>query len=217
MEALDRLRPTPIRGLVITTVTSANIGELPAIHELLASRGVDGWVVQLGHRTGRLAEAREGAVAPIRPDQVRAVADFIVSRAGDARLRPSAHNSLGYLSRDEPVLRASGRRARHSIWRGCRCGIATVGIEPDGGIKGCASQVGPPFVVGTVRRERLREIWEDRARWHWLSPRPEQFGGRCARCALAAVCQAGCTALAYGATGSLFDNPYCLRALDDAT
>jgi radical SAM protein with 4Fe4S-binding SPASM domain len=89
-----------------------------------------------------------------------------------------------------------------------------VGIEPNGDIKGCANQVGEPFVVGNVCNEPLREIWEDRARWFWLHPAPEQMTGECAGCALAKFCHAGCTTLAYRSTGEFFNNPYCLRRIE---
>jgi len=218
LAALDRLRPTPIAAHVITSVTRRNLDELPAIHALLKEHGVQHWIVQLAHRTGRLAAAGDpsyGGPEPILPADLPRVAAFIVERADDPVLAPAAFNSIGYLGPSEPILRASGRpRARLPIWRGCRCGVSTIGIEPDGGVKGCANQVGAPFVVGDLRRESLRAIFEDRARWHWLDPTPERMRGACAGCALAAVCHAGCTALALGASGELFDQPYCLRALE---
>ncbi len=216
MKALDRLARTSISPHVITSVTRRNLPELPQVHEILKERGVRHWIVQLAHRTGRLAKVNDSndIAAPIRPADLPELAAFIVSNSEDPVLQPAAFNSVGYLSREEPIIRASGRRAKYPIWRGCQCGISSVGIEPDGGIKGCANQVGSPFVVGNVREEPLRKIWEDRSRWHWLSPGPEKMTGECARCALAKVCHAGCTTLALSTTGELFNNPYCLRALE---
>jgi len=216
--ALERLRPTPIISNAITAVGSHNLGELPAIHALLKRLGVAEWMVQLAHRTGRLRSpgSGEGAAKPLDPAQLPELEAFLVGAARDPVLRPFAHNSIGYMGPSEPILRSSGRRPPARFWTGCRCGVASVGIAPDGGVKGCANQIGAPFVVGNVRRERLRAIWEDRARWHWLHPAPEAMGPSCRGCTLAGICQAGCTALAFGATGHLFDNPYCLRRLHRA-
>jgi len=213
--ALERLRPTPILSNAITAVGRHNLGELPAIHELLKGLGVAEWMVQLAHRTGRLRSPKEGegSAAPLDPAQLPELEAFLVGAARDPLLQPFVHNSIGYMGRSEPVLRSSGRRGPARFWTGCRCGVASVGIAPDGGVKGCANQIGAPFVVGHVRTERLRAIWEDRARWHWLHPAPEAMGPGCRGCALARICQAGCTALSFGATGHLFDNPYCLRRL----
>ena len=38
--------------------------------------------------------------------------------------------------------------------------------------------------------------------------------GVCARCCYAERCRAGCTAIAYSATGSIGCNPYCIRSLE---
>ncbi|MCZ7583976.1 MAG: radical SAM protein [Deltaproteobacteria bacterium] len=180
--------------------------------------GVHRWVIQLSHPTGRLTkDSASGLCEPIDPEQLPIVADFITRHANDPMLQPRAFNSVGYMSRKEPVLRQSGRDIRNPIWRGCQCGIASIGIEPDGGIKGCANMVGDPFIVGNVRTESLRTIWEDRPRWHWLNPKPQQMTGECAGCALASICHAGCTVLAYRSTGEFFNNPYCLRRLENAS
>lgn len=215
LAALDLLRPTPISVGAITTVCRENIDELPQIHSILKERGVSRWVVQLAHRSGRLARPQTGgACRPIAPQQLPQVAEFIVDNAEDPVLQPRAFSSIGYLSKQEPVIRKSGRMARHPLWRGCRCGVSVIGIEPDGGVKGCANQVGAPFVVGNLRKEPLQTIWRDRARWHWLNPTPDRLTGECAGCALGRVCQAGCTTLAFRSSGELFNNPYCLHRLE---
>ena len=217
LRAVDLLSSTPIVVTVRTTVSKANIDELPQLHALLKTRGVNRWVIQLAHRTGRLRQtAANGLCEPIDPAQLPRVADFIVAHAADPVLQPRAFNSIGYLSRKEPILRQSGRGSRNLIWRGCSCGKSVIGIEPDGSIKGCANQVGAPFVVGNIRSESLAAIWRDRPRWHWLDPTPDKMTGDCAGCVLAKVCQAGCTCLAFSSSGELFNNRYCLRRIESA-
>jgi radical SAM protein with 4Fe4S-binding SPASM domain len=217
MQAIARLRETPIITSVRTTVTKQNTDELPEIHKILKASGAERWVLQLAHRSGRLLGDRaSGVCEPIDPAQLPQVADFIVANADDPILQPRAFNSIGYLSRKEPIIRKSGRASRNPIWRGCRCGVNVIGIEPDGGIKGCANQVGAPFVVGNIRQETLQRIWSDRDRWHWVNPTPDKLTGECADCALGKVCQAGCTVLSYRSSGELFNNPYCLRRIEKA-
>ena len=217
LQAIRLLNRHGIETHVITSVSQENLGELPRIHQLLKQFDIARWILQLVHPTGRAAHSTpsrrhmENACTPILPQQLPAVADFIVTHADDPVLQPTAFNSIGYLSRQEPVLRKSGKRARKPLWQGCQCGIEVMGIEPDGGIKGCANQVGAPFVVGNAREESVVHIWNDRRRWHWLSPRPADAGGDCAECALFHLCRAGCTAVAWKSTGQLFNNPYCLR------
>ena len=216
MACLDRLRGSPVVASVITAVTRLNLPELDQVHQLLKERGVQRWTVQLAHATGRLRRTAQDDGARsllLAPQQLPELAAFLERAAGDPRLPPIVFNSIGYLSREEPIIRPSGRARPTPYWTGCHCGIRTVGVEPDGGIKGCANQVGEPFVVGNLREEPLRTIWDDEARWHWLKPDPSRMRGVCADCKLAPVCGAGCTALAHASTGELFHNPYCLRAV----
>ncbi|MCP4604595.1 MAG: radical SAM protein [Proteobacteria bacterium] len=217
LRAIDLLHSTSILTTVITAVTQENLEELPVLHRVLKKHGVQIWMVQLAHRTGRLSRenisAGSGPPRPLLPEHLPELADFLVRAARDPDLPPRLHNSIGYLSEEEPILRQSGQPQRALFWRGCACGKRSIGIEPDGGIKGCANQVGAPFVVGNIREEPLKAIWQDRARWHWLDPDPSRMTGYCAECKLNKICSAGCTALAWGATGELFNNPYCLRAV----
>jgi len=215
MEALDRLRPGPVGASIITSVLRPNLPQLAAMHALLKQRGVEQWTIQLGHPTGRLGHRPDldGEPLLLDPEHLEELFAFLVEAARDPDLPPIVFNSIGYLSEEEPVIRPSGRGGSYPFWRGCQCGITSVGIEPDGGIKGCANQVGEPFVVGSVRQEPLQTIWDDLPRWHWLRPDPEQLTGTCEGCALGKVCGAGCTALAHASSGCLFDNPYCLRAV----
>jgi len=129
------------------------------------------------------------------------------------------HHTIGWLSKDEPRLRSSARplvrkRRKPAIWRGSPCGEHVIAFEPDGGVKGCPNQVGDPFVVGNVRQDPLAVIWQDRARWHWLRPSKDQMQGVCASCHLAEPCGGGCPCMAWDTTGHLFDNPWCLKAIE---
>ena len=207
LACLERVRAAGIRPAVITTVGADNLDELPALHRLLKERGVRTWQVQLAWRAGRAVDGFE----LLPPERLPALAGFLRRASEDGSLPPRVHNSIGYLSADEPLLRASGRRRAPPWWPGCRCGVESIAIEPDGGVKGCASQVGAPFVVGNLRDEPLATIWADRERWHWLRPDRSQLSGRCGECALGELCGAGCTALALASSGALFDNRMCLR------
>jgi radical SAM protein with 4Fe4S-binding SPASM domain len=83
-------------------------------------------------------------------------------------------------------------------------------ITADGLIKPCAI-LPRLFAVGDLRRERLAEIWADEDRFayqsHWDEAKLE---GYCARCEYRCICRAGCTAMAYALTGSIYHNPYCI-------
>ena len=57
----------------------------------------------------------------------------------------------------------------------------------------------------------LQEIWADDALFRInRDPAAKGLTGFCADCAFRRVCGAGCTSLAFSATGGVGDNPYCL-------
>ncbi len=208
--SIRRLRQSPVPPSIITTVTEANLGELPALHALLKEEGVRRWMVQLATPQGRLT-GNQALLLP--PHQLPRLMDFLRVAVRDPHLPPVVHNTIGYLGEEEPLIRPSGRRDPRPFWTGCKCGITSLGIEPDGGVKGCATQVGAPFIVGNLREESLTAIWNDRPRWHWLSPPAEEMNGACSPCGLKRVCGAGCVAMAFATTGDLGNNPYCVRTV----
>lgn len=212
--AMERLGPTPIEVEVITAVRAGNLEELPELHQRVKDLGVDIWSVQLAHPTGRFGQAGAPPADMVPKERMPELARFLVGAARDPVLPPMVHPSIGWLSRDEPVLRSSARGARPRFWRGSACGRTMLAIEPDGGVKGCPNQVGAPFVVGNVRDEPLAQIWGDRARWHWLQPAAPAAGGACAPCCLFGHCGGGCPCISVATTGRLFDSPWCLRHLE---
>lgn len=216
--AIERLVATDIQVAVITSVHRDNLDELPALHERLAALRIDEWMVQLAHPQGRFETLAADKMLPVA--RLPELAAFLARASRHPILPPLVHHTIGWMSRDEPRLRGSGRAApapgKLVAWKGSPCGRTVIGIEPDGGVKGCPNQVGDPFLVGNVRDEPLDAIYGDRPRWHWLHPTPDQMGGPCAGCALAAHCKGGCPCVAYETSGRLFDNPYCIRAAEQA-
>ena len=90
-------------------------------------------------------------------------------------------------------------------------GCLAVAIASNGDVKGCPTHPSP-FVVGNVRREALRTIWEDRSRFAYNTDwKEELLEGGCARCDFRRLCRAGCTSMAYAVTGTIHDNPYCVQ------
>lgn len=207
MAAIARLQAAAIEVEVITSVHPNNLHELLDIQAQLRSAGVQRWMVQLAHATGRMAQEHMLSQA-----QMLVLADTLSQACSDPILPPMVHHTIGWLSKEEPRLRSSGH-PRQRFWRGSPCGNRMLALEPDGGVKGCPNQVGAPFVVGSVQDEPLATIWADRSRWHWLSLTAADAQGACAGCALAPVCGGGCPCVSVATTGRLFDNPWCIRAI----
>jgi len=211
--AIARLKAARIPVEVITAVRAGNLDELVHLHAEVKRLGIDIWSVQLAHPTGRFAEGAGPPADMVPRDRMPELAEFLAAAAHDPVLPPMVHPSIGWLSREEPVLRSSARGAKTRVWRGSACGRTLLAIEPDGGVKGCPNQVGDPFITGNVRTETLATIWHDRVRWHWLPPHAPRPSGTCGDCTLAPVCGGGCPCIAVATTATVFNNPWCVRAI----
>ncbi|MBI4675952.1 MAG: radical SAM protein [Elusimicrobia bacterium] len=206
--ALDAARDAKAAGLsvgAVTHVSNANFSELDELHGLLTTVPFDFWQVQLAFRQGRM---KEHAGFALDPGRMEAVA-LSVHRKQRAKGKPwvVAGDNLGYYCAP-PITKYP--------WKGCHAGRHLVGIDADGAVKGCLS-LPREFVEGNVRKESLKRIWEDPERFKYNRYfSNDMLKGSCRGCPKGNPCRAGCTVTAVSATGSKFDNPYCLYHLQQA-
>lgn len=194
---------------VVSHVNRRNLGELPAMEDLVVSLGAAVWRLQLGSPMGRLARHPELAISP---EDLPAVADFIVAAKARRRVAVSVGNNVGYFSHHEAALRTTPNRAGLDFWCGCAAGCLNVGIEANGNVKGCLSLQADEFVEGNVRRDSLAEIWNRPGAFRYTRGfELADLHGACADCEYGEICRGGCVFMAYGATGTPHDNPFCLH------
>ena len=73
------------------------------------------------------------------------------------------------------------------------------------------------FDAGDLHREDFETIWRDPVRFGCPERLdPARLAGACASCRLGPVCRAGCSTMAWWTTGTVYDNPYCLRRVREA-
>jgi radical SAM protein with 4Fe4S-binding SPASM domain len=204
LAAIDELQAAGLRVAVITTITRRNLYELPAIARLLAGRDIR-WQIQA---------AGDGGERLNRADLLRPL-EFYFAALFIARARATyswtalpvigAHD-FGYCSTRLPSLRMPGQ-----VWAGCGAGRNTLGIQSDGGVKGCLSLPGA-FVVANLRERALAEVWEGDTFASWREPVTRH--GFCADCPHGEACEGGCTELAITYSGRRGDNPMCLYRIE---
>lgn len=193
---------------IVTHVNRMNFRELPAMEELVVSLGAAVWRLQLGSPMGRLASHPELVVSP---EELPVIADFIVAAKRRWLVPISVGNSIGYFSHHEAALRGTPDREGLDFWCGCAAGCLNIGIEANGNVKGCLSLQADEFVEGNVREESLATIWNKPGNFAYTRCfRNEDLHGHCRDCEYGEICRGGCVFMAYGATGSAHDNPYCL-------
>jgi radical SAM protein with 4Fe4S-binding SPASM domain len=186
----------------VTHVSKKNIGELEEMYRVFSSSGLGFWQIQITFLSGRMLENRELACEPA---DMLSIADFIARKRKEKGMKVVAGDNFGYFSRLDI---AEGE------WKGCFAGRWLLGVDADGGVKGCLS-LPREFVEDNIRRRPLREIWEDRNLFRFNRCfDPEELGEFCSGCDKKLLCRGGCSVTAYSATGSVFNNPYCLYRLE---
>ncbi|MBK6922081.1 MAG: radical SAM protein [Deltaproteobacteria bacterium] len=209
-------------GLVVTANTQINrlnMGELPALAELLEAAGVLVWRAQLTAAMGRAGDHPEWIVQPWMVveiiDTLAAIQTAAFARAtargvpADRSFHVAIGNNLGYYGPHEQLLRSRpGRGNRY--FGGCQAGQFVMGIESDGTVKGCPSLPTAPYVGGNVRTLSLADIWRDGEGMKFTRDRTrEELWGFCSECYYADVCRAGCSFTTHSALGRRGNNPFC--------
>jgi radical SAM protein with 4Fe4S-binding SPASM domain len=195
---------------VVTQVNARNVKSLNELYELLVGLGVTRWQLHLCQMAGRARRHR--AELLLEPRELERIVAVLQRAARERRLLAPLHCTIGYLTEEEPLLRNRELKGR-AVWTGCEAGRRTMAITCDGGVKGCTA-LPDEFITASLRERALSDIWRDDTRFPYSRAwSAASLAGDCEMCALAKVCRAGCPAVAYGATGAIGANPYCLRTV----
>lgn len=188
----------------ITTFWRDNLPDFDSFVRLWGGTQVT-WQVQLASLGGeRFAQQRFLSLEDYAW-LARRMRQVLAAEPRPVRLRPM--DDFGYYPLD-PAL-----AFLHDSWRGCIAGRELVGIRSNGDLLGCLS-LGDEHVEGNIRRASLSELWRSPQSFERFRHKERLLEGHCASCPFGPECRAGCSAMAYSATGSLGVNPYCLRHLE---
>lgn len=214
VEAIDICVAEGMPTSIITTINRLNAGTLREFRAFLAEKGIVSWQLQIGIPSGTMSHHKEELV--VKPEDMLDLVPLIAELRDDPDKRPIVYPSdnIGYFGKYEKALRDRG--AQINFWIGCRAGLQVIGIESDGGVKGCLSLPSAKhgkadiFLEGNLREQNLAELWaKDDAFAYNRKFSVEQLAGFCARCRFRDICRGGCAWTAYSHTRNRFDNPYC--------
>jgi radical SAM protein with 4Fe4S-binding SPASM domain len=208
MECIRLLKESGLRFIVITTVNSLNVAELPAIYEILRPLGVRCWRVQPMIPSGRVRQFGNFST------ESRWVYDLALflreykprTRNGDLRI--ICGDGLEYL--EDNIIKKP--------WRGCSAGLTACDIASDGKVIGCLSM--PEHLYeGDLRKNTLWDIWFNPEAFAYNRRfSPEHLGSNCRACDKSQECRGGCSSCSYAATGQFHNNPFCYyRAINGET
>lgn len=202
------------RGIKVGAVTQINRhnrGHLKEIQQLLLQHEFGGWQLQLTMPHGRARD--DGSGLCLKSSDLPRLETELLELRACPDLPIQIGDNIGYMSRNEPLLRSAPADARR-CWTGCSAGLTVIGITSDGDVRGCLSQ--PSWMnEGNVRERPLADIWNDpRAFAYNRQFVPTRLRGPCAGCAFGEICRGGCRSLAAAfSPEEPFANPYCLFAL----
>lgn len=199
---LDHCHAVGLPVGVVTTIQKRNRHQLHDLYELLEGR-IYVWQLQIGAAMGNLADRRE----QIRPEDLLTLipdlAALIERRGIDIRIG----DNIGYYGPYEHVLRKH-RSCAVDCWIGCYAGCRHVGIESDGGVKGCLSIQASTATEGNLHQSSFRDIWyRDGAFAYNRRFQVADLAGFCATCEHASVCRGGCLSMRTCEGGR--ENPFC--------
>ena len=129
MWVFDRMKQRGFQIGVVSTIHKGNLHELEGIKKLLLSHAVDIWQIQTANVRGRMP--REWAITD---KDFYYVAEFVAKNRQRYKdiMNITEADCMGYFSKLTPYM---GMKK----WNGCNAGVNVIGIESDGGIKGCLS------------------------------------------------------------------------------
>jgi radical SAM protein with 4Fe4S-binding SPASM domain len=216
LASIDEFVRAGVPVTAMTTLSRHNVDELDAIRRIAMVAGASAWRLQLAKPMGKLAEHDDWLIPP------RRLLDVIPWLARMKRQGPitiGVGDSIGYYGPDDEVLRGRGWRGDAQRWQGCQAGMQAIGIEADGGVKGCLSlqprEPGPdPFREASLAEESLDEIWHRPGIFAYNRDfSVGQLRGACRHCAHSAVCRGGARCVAAAVTGGFGEDPYCFHRL----
>ena len=195
----------------LTTINRWNYGHLEEVREVAIDAGATLWRLQLGKPMGNMVEED----LTISTDQYEALLPRLARLKKDKAIRLGVGDSIGYYGPHDRVLRGTGSRGRKEIWKGCQAGMQAIGIEADGGIKGCLSLQAKqgdhdPFREASLRETRLVDLWYRPGIFAYNRAfDPATLEGDCKACRFAALCRGGARCVASAVTGGVTHDPYC--------
>ncbi|HSC86157.1 MAG TPA: radical SAM protein [Polyangiaceae bacterium] len=209
LAALAAAREAGLRIAANTNLNRFNHRDLEGLFEVLRERGIFGWQVQLTTPLGRAADRTNMVLQPWDLLDVIPRVAALKARAREAGIELFPGNNLGYFGPEEGTLR-SPRAGVAEHFQGCQAGRFVLGIESDGGVKGCPSLQSSHYIGGHLRERPLREIWDDTPELAFARSRTrEDLWGFCRECVFADTCRGGCTFTAHALLGRPGNNPYC--------
>ena len=211
LEGFNNLKKSGMSLQFNTTIARHNVKELPEILKLALKMKADALHIFMLVPVGCGLQIQDKEMLP--PEEYEEVLNWFyqeTKRHPEIEFKATCAPHYFRIMRQNAVKEgipfvASGEGMKAHT-KGCLAGTGVCFISRLGDVQPCGYL---PVAAGNVRREDLKDIWENSP--VFLSLRePINLGGKCGVCEYRKVCE-GCRARAYAATGDyLSEEPYCI-------
>ena len=210
LETMKHLQAVGILVGCNTQLNRLSSLELPELYTILRDAGMKAWQIQMTVPMGRAADHPEILFQPAELLEFYPVLARIVTKAFSEGALVSSRNNIGYYGPYERLFRGGGDPKEWTFWQGCQAGLAVLGIEADGAIKGCPSLPTSAYTGGHIRERTLHDIVENAPELTMnLNESTDHLWGFCATCDYAKVCKGGCSWTSHVFFDRRGNNPYC--------
>ena len=205
-----------MRVAVMTTVSQLNLRDLPEVRQIAMDAGATMWRLQLAKPMGSMDDQRDLTLAP---RHLLELVPMLARLKKSGGIHLAVGDSIGYYGPEDKVLRGWGWRGRKECWQGCQAGMQAIGIEANGGVKGCLSLQarwgdGDPFLEASLRERSLEEIWYTPGIFAFNRDFTiDQLTGSCSGCRFDHLCRGGARCVSSSFLGLLTEDPYCFYRL----
>jgi len=205
MHGLEALKENNIPASVVTTVHKKNIKELPAMRDLLLKKGI-AWQIQIADSMGRFPQDLH-----VSKKEFYSIGLFIASTRSQysvSELPITGAHCIGYNSGVLPNVTISPK------WLGCQAGVSVLGIQSDGGVKGCLS-LSDDYIEGNIKDKPLTEIWNDPEFASYNRDfKTDYLKDECSDCKYGKKCKGGCMGVSLAESGKPHSDPYCFYLIE---
>jgi radical SAM protein with 4Fe4S-binding SPASM domain len=205
MNGLKLLKGNNIPASVVTTIHKKNIKELPAMRDLLLNKGI-AWQIQIADSMGRFPKDLH-----VSMKEFYSIGLFIASTRRQhsvSELPITGAHCIGYNSNVLPNVTISPK------WKGCQAGVSVLGIQSDGGVKGCLS-LSDDYIECNIKDKSLSEIWVDPNAFNYNRDfKTEYLDGECSKCKYGKKCRGGCMGVSLAETGKPHSAPFCFYLIE---
>ena len=207
LEKIDCIKKAGIRSVIMTTVSGANIDQVPDIIDTVVAHKVDVFAFA---RYCPTSEEKDTGITPMRYRQLLEDCDrkFKAYTAAGCETYFNKKDHLWTLYEYETGEFQIPKGAKEGmIYGGCNCGNCHLTILPTGDLFACRRVQNSK--VGNVLEDRIADVWVCQMEQY----RDYSKFEKCSRCELLGWCR-GCPAVASGRGGNFYAaDPQCWKEI----